>query len=44
MKDTRKVEMEKIYKDIKFTKTISKNQTAHMFTKDHTKFFLHDFL
>lgn len=39
MENTRKVEMEKIYKEIKFTKTISKNQTAHMFSNCHTKFY-----
>lgn len=38
MENTRKVEMEKIYKEIKFAKTLAKNQTAHMFSKDHTKF------
>ena len=39
MKQTRKVEMEKIYRKIKFTKTLAKNQTAHMFSEVHTKFY-----
>lgn len=31
--------MGKIYKEIKFTKTLAKNQTAHMFSNGHTKFY-----
>lgn len=39
MTEARKNEMEKIYKEIKFTKTLAKNQTAHMFSEGHTKFY-----
>lgn len=39
MTETRKNEMRKIYEEIKFTKTLAKNQTTHMFSKEHTKFY-----
>lgn len=39
MTETRKNEMAKIYEEIKFTKTLAKNQSAHMFSNCHTKFF-----
>ena len=39
MTETRKNEMEKIYKEIKFTKTLAKNQTVHRLFNGYTKFY-----